>query len=643
MNNRMRGRSRAVIVVGAALVVWSGCRDENPLDDEGNRPPETYIVQSPGWGESSFYINHIFWEGYDPDGRVDYFEVTVTDSFGIVEDDVEWHPTFRTDSLVRFPVGGENGQSQVLGNRFYVRAVDNLGRRDLDPAWIFFGARDARYPEVVFKRADGESDEFPQFGRVSMGVPTFCDRGVPADTLPTGADATFIWTGVDRDSIFGSEVGSISAFEYKLSGVNNQFVGGTLRDTIALYEDLAPGVYTFTVRTTDDGGLTSEGCRYFQVNYDPTVNIQRVWNSCDQDSVIAARIATRQWANDDDPCGGVEPWSYTDVLLPDPPVNPCLPPGYIALNDTLRVSPNQATGWWFEFDVDAFDPDGDVERLEINVMECSSLTGNCSPRAWDCAALDGETSVVGPFTSGDWRVVIAAVDELGQRGASSADTINFRVDLKPQIVTVTDGIDMDVCDGLAAGVGDTIQVCGSDTLYIVSTVQGSQNNDAPCAVQTVYAETGTPAPLTVADYNSFPRDGDTLALEFQTDGQGRRFARFCGLAWGRDPDGTHRIGYARWSVDQVPTGAWGTVDPVTGTALPDPNTLTPVCFCPIVRQSAPEADHTLYVEFRDWLQTDAPAGVRVAQRTVRQVISFTVQDVSAIADRRYTLPGRDER
>jgi hypothetical protein len=435
-------------MLGAWLVAWSGCRDSDPVGDDRNLPPQTYLVEAPEFSQAGFYINHLFWDGFDPDGRVSYFEVTVTDSFGNLEDTV-WHKTFKTDSLVRFPVGGESGQDQVLGNRFYVRAVDLIGRPDPEPAWIFFAARNVQFPEVVFTRAEGSNPEFPDPSNPTIfplgdfrddDGNLICDFGFPPDTIPAGSNVSFAWTAIDRDSLFGAQVGGITSFEYKLSTVDNTFLGGTLADTSATYENLAPGTHSLIVRTFDDGGLAGEGCRYFQVNFDPRCAIRQVMDSCTGEMVPAYRLSTRTIGSGD-PCSETfmfDPWDPADVFLPELPENPCLPPGYFSVNDTLPAG-DRGQAWWFEVESTCFDPDGELTDLETNFLDCRRASNGqlvCRASTWDCAprveSASDTTLVIGPILPGDTKVVIAGVDDLGQRGAANADTLLFLSDLAPR-------------------------------------------------------------------------------------------------------------------------------------------------------------------------------------------------------------------
>ena len=528
MQRRSQVAGSAVATL-AILIVWTGCRHDDPT--AVNLPPDTYLVDAPAYSQSGFYINHIYWDGFDPDGRVSHFEITITDSTGNLEEAV-WRATARTDSLVRFQVGGDNGLDQVLGNRFYVRSVDTRGRPDPSPAWIFFGARNPEYPDVIFTAAEGSNPDWPNPDEpavIALGPSEQCESGFPPDTLPAGADVRFVWTATDRDSLYGTEVGAISHYEYKLLTEDNTFIGGTASDTAATYENLAQGTHSFVVRAFDTGGLAGEGCRYFQVNFDPRCSLKRVRNSCTGEDVIAFRLSTRSFRASDDPCApGFEfdEWSPALVGLPELPVNPCLPPGYYSANDTLPAGVT-AQPWWFEAEVTCKDVDGELVELEANYGFCATAPNGqfvCRLSTWECAARvvgTDTTLVIGPLSPGDTRFVIAGVDDLGQRGASNADTIDTFIDFAPRLVHVAGDVRTEPCDNLAGDVGDVVGVCASESLLVVRSVQSTGALGAPCAVATNYAAGGS-SPYAVADFGSIPLPGERYDLEFTPELPPRR-------------------------------------------------------------------------------------------------------------------------
>ncbi len=634
-------RLGVVLFAAAVLFLWLGCREESPLGDEGNQPPETYLVQAPPFAQTEFYVSHLFWEGYDPDGRVEYFEVAITDSFGVL-DDVTWHKTFKNDSLVRFEVGGEFNLDQVLGRRFYVRAVDNQERADPRPAWVFFGAKDIAFPEIEFVVSRGFNPDWPEPG--NPAILSIGPRGTglfPPDTLPADATAEFQWTGGDRDSLFGRPVGSISSFEHKLVAPregdgDNDYVGQSLADTIARYERLGPGPYRFLVRALDDAGLASSppAERYFQVNFDPWVKLARVYDSCTGDSVIAYQVSDSQFVGDPCGVGTLLGWDWRETMgnirLAE---NPCLPDGYLTSGDTLDAGVASRLGWWVKVEGSFGDPDGEVASVQMNRMVCSE--GNCTAVPWGCAMRDpsgGNAIYVGPLTSGDYRVIIAAVDTLGQRGIAGADTIDIQVDRAPMLVHKTEGRAVSGCDCFLGDVGEFLTLCTTDSLVrVVGTQTGS---DTPCALETEYAD-GSNAGLSVHDMKSFPLPGQEVELEFTTSGQfPQGIASMCAILWAYDPDGHHNVGYARWNIDAAvsPITGWEVV--TNSQSLVQEGSLTPICFEVGV---VGEGEHVLFVEIRDWQSIDY--GRRVAQRTATYRIPFTAID---IAKKRFKLPGRED-
>ncbi len=648
-------RSRLVMAVGAVCVLWAGCRDQDPVGDEKNRAPETYLVQSPEYNEAGFYINQLYWDGYDPDGQVAFFEVTVTDSAGNL-DDVVWHQTFRTDSLVRFPVGGDDGTAQLLHNRFYVRAVDNLGRRDLDPAYVLFQAKDFEPPTVVFTADRGYRADWPD--TIDMHVPARCEVGFPPDTLPIGATAEFRWRGVDADSLFGTGVGSVVAFEYKLAGVDSDFRGGSISDTSVVYPDLSPGSYSFFVKPIDDAGWEGEACRYFHVNIDAEADVQCPPGADPQD--CAFRISNLRVVDPDFDCDlGPEtaPYDYTAQNLPEPPWDPDIGNGmtWVSTADTLGVE-SPSSSWWVQFEVEVNDPDGEVQGLDITVLECSpryapwappgeeQVPGDltCVNTGWNCAAYAPDTPntvIAGPLTSGDWRIIVAGVDDTGQRGTAYADTLEIHVDRSPRLILDKPGFDMGACGCLTGAPGDTVTVCGNDTTYVVDRTQGSAaESDTPCAVTTLYADSGEDAPISALDFAAFPQPGQTFSLEFEDldPDAGTRVASFCALLFARDTDTGMSAGirpfsagwvtHVRWGVDVAPgrTAGWDRIM-LPGRPIRE-NEIVPICFKPLIIQDRRVQEHYLYVEIRDWLEQTLDAGTDVAERTSRYVIPFTVID-----------------
>src|SRR5262249_20137896 len=133
----------------------SSCGRESSSNVDRDRAPETYLTRAPAESTLSYYRVHLYWNGEDPDGRIAYYEIAVTDSDEVpgqgVHKGTGYTLTLKTDSLFTLRADPPIDQ-QILGHRFYVRAVDAEGKADPSPAMTYFLARDDNYPEVVFPR-----------------------------------------------------------------------------------------------------------------------------------------------------------------------------------------------------------------------------------------------------------------------------------------------------------------------------------------------------------------------------------------------------------------------------------------------------------------------------------------------------------
>ncbi|MCA9759886.1 MAG: hypothetical protein KDA27_29080, partial [Candidatus Eisenbacteria bacterium] len=173
------------------LGVLGGCREQTELPIDRNAPPETVLTGAPGDSQTAFYTVHLFWSGFDEDGEVVGYEWAVTESLPD-PDTIEYRYTTRTDSVFRFSVPQN---SEVLGHRFYVRAIDNEGKQDPTPAFTFFASRNTCAPEVIFTRSVGLS---PTGETVAINS---TNAFAPTDTIPSGWSAAFSWRGEDCDAV----------------------------------------------------------------------------------------------------------------------------------------------------------------------------------------------------------------------------------------------------------------------------------------------------------------------------------------------------------------------------------------------------------------------------------------------------------
>ena len=264
---------RTTFVLMAAVVVlvvsMFGCRDELGTDLDTNLPPDTYITGAPAESTTAFYKVHLFWYGDDTDGVVVGYEYVITDSMPADEDTLTYAYTTRTDSIFAFPV---EANQQVVGHRFYVRAIDDQGAEDPEPAITFFGVADLIAPTPVFEVARAYDPDSPDvFRDITSENPV-----VPTDTINAGWDVHFEWSGFDADSMItetGEKIraGEVMQYEYLLRGRDSAPLLVSRDDTTATYDDLGNGVYVFQLRAVDDAGFMGldPKQRSFVWNYDP--------------------------------------------------------------------------------------------------------------------------------------------------------------------------------------------------------------------------------------------------------------------------------------------------------------------------------------------------------------------------------------
>jgi hypothetical protein len=138
-------RSLMVIAVGiAALFLFSSCGDDGAGSRGPNLPPDTEIVLGPDPGSTGSYLVDISWKGTDEDGTVEGFEFawhTGTISCGEFDSVLSWQYTTKTDST--FGVIADSCPPSDLcqrANTFCVRAIDDDGGVDPEPAYVSFTA-----------------------------------------------------------------------------------------------------------------------------------------------------------------------------------------------------------------------------------------------------------------------------------------------------------------------------------------------------------------------------------------------------------------------------------------------------------------------------------------------------------------------
>jgi hypothetical protein len=163
------------MALGILALLGSGC---GKLKDspKANQPPEVFLSSGPPNGDPNVnYKVHFYWNGYDPDGRVDHFEYLVTDdevtgSIIIDEDvyetiealdlanplvDYSWRSIEVHDTVISVPADSipyedvEEDDIYFYGDdrflfrahhTFFLRAVDENGAHSVYPAYRTFTA-----------------------------------------------------------------------------------------------------------------------------------------------------------------------------------------------------------------------------------------------------------------------------------------------------------------------------------------------------------------------------------------------------------------------------------------------------------------------------------------------------------------------
>jgi len=240
------------------LILFQGCRKERP-GFERNLPPETFLSSVPMDSSFVFYRVRLFWGGMDPDDQVVGFYYAVVDS-NLVPAESTW--VWTTDSEKEFSLLANN--PEMLGHRFFVKAVDERGLEDPTPAFLFFYARDFNLPKITYTESYAVTLEGE---RIPLTAATFAQLkdATPGDTVPTHSVAHFSWRGWDSDP-----GGYVTGYLYKTSDAG-EYRGGTLADTSATIELTRSSQLNFEVVATDDAGAMSrrDSLRYFVVNFDP--------------------------------------------------------------------------------------------------------------------------------------------------------------------------------------------------------------------------------------------------------------------------------------------------------------------------------------------------------------------------------------
>jgi len=158
----MKRKAFSAIVRLTAVLLITSCGDDGGGTRGPNVPPETEIVSGPEFGSTQTYAATIVWKGTDPDGRVDEFDIAWHQgivSCGDLDSVLEWNRTTYRESTFATLADSCPEQGLCEGtNTFCVRAVDNEGAIDPDPAFVSFTSTTILpRTEIIYpERGDGQ-------------------------------------------------------------------------------------------------------------------------------------------------------------------------------------------------------------------------------------------------------------------------------------------------------------------------------------------------------------------------------------------------------------------------------------------------------------------------------------------------------
>lgn len=393
------------------LTFWS-CREEPPSSFDSNLPPETVISGAPAESSQAYYRVHLKWYGSDKDGSIDHYEYAITDTSKVPGEDTPgfsgYHSTTRTDSVFVFTAN----LPQILGHRFYVRAVDNEGKADPTPAVAYFLAEDFNTPRITF--LTGVGTWYDREGRLRTRQIRSTNRFAPTDTIGVGGSVSVSWTGFDVDP--GD---SVIGYEYRLAS-SPLYTGGTLADTAASVSFARPpgstlpsnytGIDAFLVRGIDVALAKSnpEAVRSFVVNFDPVTWIvdpdqidPPVRKAVFTELRTGLTLPSGSWLADGGGQGRELQFKYT--AFDDP--------------RDMSLDPNNPTG---------------IKGFRYRMLDrgngpaFQTIPGN--PRPFP-QVNDFTSQIIGSLGSGDYMILVQATDELGRNG--KPDTVRVNVNYYP--------------------------------------------------------------------------------------------------------------------------------------------------------------------------------------------------------------------
>jgi hypothetical protein len=420
-------RKLRVMIAGVLLVIvlWlvQGCEQDDPIRNDTNRPPETFLSVAPENLGKAFHKYRVRWTGLDRDGVVtDYKVASVAEDEiygGVSGDDttqylldLDWRITDATESLFVFTADRPNARNHSL----YVVAVDNEGKEDPSPARVNFTAIDYELPEIVVKISDNldpvprvppeEGDTLPQYNLQNPGEPIVIKLS---------------WEGSDPD-------GSILEWKYRLDSGSEVTVPSDVDSVVFVYDpdnpaesDVWIGFHEFRLVAIDDAMARSdENVARFVINYDPDTYIDSVWTfrgatdkGLDTDPLPEKLVFARAWRD--------SPEVYSDV-------------------DRVVYHFGQLRLKFHGSDLDRLPGDEPPEEFKWSIkgtlLNSDWISNPCGEEGevdFYCAVTDSY-----PYLDSDrpFTLFVNARDRAG-KSDGSPDTIMFMVNVAPEILDIT--------------------------------------------------------------------------------------------------------------------------------------------------------------------------------------------------------------
>ncbi len=222
----------ALLFGGVLLVLAAGCDTDIAGDAFENQPPDTELsvrdsslVDNLSNAERLSSTLFVSWTGTDPDGFVAAFEMRFFDEGSSPGPEADWVRTTSNDSLVLLPIPRGERIANVV---FEVRAIDNEGARDPQPARTVFPIQNAP-PTIRFSSFDLPPDT--TFHIISFSWIAEDPEGLEnLSRIEVSFNDTTTFTALPADAEFVTFVGNVNRGDASQTVAEAEvFIGRALR------------------------------------------------------------------------------------------------------------------------------------------------------------------------------------------------------------------------------------------------------------------------------------------------------------------------------------------------------------------------------------------------------------------------------